>query len=49
VDAVEEEASEESDLDDEEEGGAWITPENLLQHIGGGESVPVVKKEEEGT
>lgn len=34
-----------SDLDDEEEGGEWITPENIKKHIGGGETIPVIKKQ----
>ena len=29
----------ESDLDDEIEGGEWITPDNLDKHILGGDSI----------
>eukprot|EP00347_Sterkiella_histriomuscorum_P012631 403367830 len=36
-----------SDLDDEEEGGQWITPENIHKHILGGETAPIKKKNQE--
>lgn len=35
------------EIDNEEEGGEWVTPDNLFKHIGGGESKEVKKEEEE--
>ena len=32
-------------MDDEVEGGEWITPENIIKHIGGGETVAIRKAE----
>ncbi len=29
------------ELDNEEEGGEWITPENVAKFIGGGDSLPL--------
>jgi len=34
-----------SDIDDEEEGGEWVTPENIHKHILGGESVPIKRND----
>jgi hypothetical protein len=37
----EEEDESSSGIDNEEEGGEWITPENLHKHIGSAITVPV--------
>lgn len=34
----------ESDLDDENEGGEWVTPDNLNKHILGGDAIEVKPK-----
>lgn len=34
-------------MDDEDEGGEWVTPENIHKHILGGETAPVKKRDEE--
>jgi hypothetical protein len=39
----------ENEIDNEEEGGEWVTPDNLYKHIGGGDSIPIVKTLEDDT
>ena len=46
----EEEDYDSSDIDNEEEGGEWVTPDNLYKHIGSAVTVPVhvVKPADDG-
>ena len=46
-----EEPEEDSDeIDDEEEGGEWVTPENLYKHIGSAVTAEAPRKEvDDGT
>jgi len=41
------ESSNSDSIDDEEEGGEWITEENLYKHLSHGVSLPIVPTEGE--
>ena len=44
----EKETVDEEDIDDEEEGGFWITPENLKDHLESNTVTKEDKKEDDG-
>lgn len=36
-----------NEIDNEEEGGEWVTPDNIHKFVGGGETAVIPKKVEE--